>query len=280
MTVRDRLCRLLRVSVAMLGTAAIFAVACPPAGARDAEPDSPTSQDWEVAQANLCEAAIREAEQRHHLPTGLLASIARVESGRPVGATRDLRPWPWVINADGQGLFLDSKAAAVVWVTQQALRHKYIDIGCLQIDLKFHPDAFISTEQAFDPPANADFAARYLLGLYEGEAKRDWNVAVGLYHSHTALRAADYRDRVSEIGARVLRGVLDPVPLYVRAIRHGTLRVPLGTGRSTPINVQRQPALHRRRPTSCQIARILGPYLNSTSQAACHRQQPTDTGRQ
>lgn len=220
-------------------------------------------EEWLVAQSALCSAAIVEAEKRHHLPAGLLESIARAESGRPITAMNDVRPWPWTIDADGAGLFLDSKAAAVAWVTQQTSRHKYIDVGCLQVDLAIHPHAFASLEEAFDPAANADYAARYLSELYRGEAGGNWNIAVGLYHSHTTMLAADYRDRVAIAGARILRGVLEPVPLYVRAIRAGTLRVPSGSGRSTPINVNRQPAAHgHRRLSGCQVARILGPYLN------------------
>jgi hypothetical protein len=174
----------------------------------------------------------------------------------------DIRPWPWTIDADGMGLFLDSKAAAVAWVVQQTSRHRYIDVGCMQVDLAMHPKAFASLEQAFDPMANADYAARYLSALYR-EAGGNWDVAVGLYHSHSPSLAAAYRDRVALAGARILHGVLEPVPLYVRAIRQGTLRVPLSSGGSTPINVNRQPALRaRHRFSSCQIAQILGPYLS------------------
>jgi len=219
--------------------------------------------DWIAEQSALCSAAIHTAEQRHGLPSGLLESIARAESGRPVKAMNDIRPWPWTINADGMGLFLDSKAAAVAWVTQQKSRRKFIDVGCMQVDLPFHPRAFASLEEAFDPAANADYAARYLSGLYRGEAGGNWNLAVGLYHSHTAILAAAYRDRVALAGARILSGVLEPVPLYVRAMRAGTLRVPLSSGRSTPINVNRQPAGRaHRKLSSCQVAQILGPYLN------------------
>ncbi len=184
-----------------------------------------------------------------------------------MAALNDVRAWPWTINADGQGLYLESKAAAVAWVNMQRPRHRYIDVGCTQVDVPLHSEAFTSLEDAFDPILNADFAARYLMNLYNGPAKRNWNLAVGLYHSHTPMLAAEYRDRVAQIGARVLRGVLDPVPLYVLAIRQGTLRVPVGAGRSTPINVERQPALHRRRPTACQVQRILGWYLNGHSGA-------------
>jgi hypothetical protein len=216
-----------------------------------------------TGQSELCAVALRDAEQRYHLPPSLLGSIAKAESGRPITNAADIRPWPWTIDADGTGLFFDSKAAAVAWTRVQAARHRFIDVGCMQIDLHYHPTAFASLEDAFDPAANADYAARLLLDLYRGEAGASWDSAVGLYHSHTWSLAAQYRDRVAMIGADVLHGTLKGVPLYVSAIRAGTLRLPLDGGRVTPINVRRQPATRSRHPfTTCQIVAILGPYLN------------------
>jgi hypothetical protein len=219
--------------------------------------------DWAVEQSELCAVALRQAEQRYHLPANLLETIAKAESGRPITSLTDIRPWPWTIDADGIGLFLESKAAAIAWMQLQASRHGFIDVGCMQVDLRYHHDAFASLEDAFDPAANADYAARLLAELYRGEAGGNWDVAVGLYHSHTPMLAAQYRDRVALIGAGILRGVLAGVPLYVRAIRQGTLRLALGGGRTALINVHRQPAARSRHPyTACQIAQLLGPYLN------------------
>jgi hypothetical protein len=239
------------------------------AGPASAEPapmpgaDEVAAPVWAAQQSELCTVALRQAEHRHHLPPALLETIAKAESGRPITSLTDIRPWPWTIDADGTGLFLDSKAAAIAWMQQQTPRHVYIDVGCMQVDLRYHPDAFTSLEDAFDPAANADYAARLLNELYRGEAGRNWDIAVGLYHSHTPMLAAQYRDRVALIGAGILKGTLAGVPLYVRAIRQGTLRLALGGGRTALINVHRQPAARSRHPyTSCQIAQILGPYLN------------------
>lgn len=234
------------------------------------EPDA-TTPDWTTQQSALCSAAIQHAEQRYHLPPKLLVSIALAESGRPINSLSDIGPWPWTIDADGMGLFLDSKAAAVAWVRAQTPRHSFIDVGCMQVDLRYHPAAFTSLENAFDPEANADYAARLLLSLYHGEAVGSWDIAVGLYHSHTPLLAAVYRNRVAMIGADVLHGTLKGVPLYIRAYQQGTLRLPLGGGRVEMINVHRQPAIRSRHPfTTCQIVRFLGSYLsNARRGAAC-----------
>jgi hypothetical protein len=233
--------------------------------------DDVTAPAWAIQQSDLCAVAVRQAEGRYQLPPDLLASIAKAESGRPITSMTDIRPWPWTIDADGVGLFLDSKAAAVAWVRTQASHHNFVDVGCTQVDLHYHPHAFVSLEEAFDPAANTDYAARLLVSLYRSEASGSWDIAVGLYHSHTALLAAEYRDRIAMIGADVLHGTLKGVPLYVRAIHMGTLRLPLGNGKVAVINVHRQPAVRSRHPfTACQIERFLGPYLNGGQRAvAC-----------
>src|SRR5271156_1242836 len=59
---------------------------------------------WVTQQSDLCAVALRQAEQRYHLPSALLVSIARAESGRPITSVTDTRPRPWTIDADGNGL--------------------------------------------------------------------------------------------------------------------------------------------------------------------------------
>jgi hypothetical protein len=86
-------------------------------------------------QSELCLVALRRVERRYHLPRGLLASIALAESGRPIKSLADVRPWPWTINADGTGLFLESKDSAIFWMQDQAPGHKFVDVGCMQVDL-------------------------------------------------------------------------------------------------------------------------------------------------
>jgi hypothetical protein len=67
-------------------------------------------------------------------------------------------------------------------------------VGCLQINLMFHPDAFTSLDEAFEPTANARYAARFLDELRAGTT--DWLQAIGDYHSQTPVLGEDYRQRV------------------------------------------------------------------------------------
>ncbi len=248
--------------IVLLACLAILAV---PSFASAASPPALAPSNWLVAQSAQCEAAIAVAEKKYDLPHGLLGSIAKVESGRPIASLGDVHAWPWTIDADGQGLFLDSKAAAIAWVNQAqtTAQHHFIDVGCMQVDLPLHPGAFHSLDEAFDPVANADYAARYLRSL-QTEAHGDWNVAVGLYHSHTPDLAADYRNRVAQVGAGILTGIGGPEPLYARAIRQGTLHLALAGGGMLIVNVRRQPRLRPQKALSrCQMAALLNPLLVS-----------------
>jgi soluble lytic murein transglycosylase-like protein len=55
----------------------------------------------------------------------------------------------------------------------------------------YHPDAFASLEDAFDPRSNANYAARFLNSLYAGS--KDWPTAIGAYHSETPALGDAYR---------------------------------------------------------------------------------------
>jgi len=143
----------------------------------------------------LCGPAIASAEDSAGLPPRLLEAIAQVESGRPDATTGKLSPWPWTINAEGQGAFFATKAQAIEAVQAlQARGVRSIDIGCLQVNLMFHPAAFASLEQAFDPRANASYAAHFLDVLHA--SSNNWLSAIAAYHSQTAVLGAEYRRRV------------------------------------------------------------------------------------
>jgi hypothetical protein len=147
--------------------------------------------DWAA-----CRAAVGAAEREAALPQGLLHAIARIESGRRDPATGRIEPWPWALNAAGMGLHAATRAEAVATVAAlQARGIRSIDVGCLQVNLLHHPDAFASLEEAFEPLANARYAARFLQEL-QARAGGAWSQAVAWYHSATPGRGEAYRLRV------------------------------------------------------------------------------------
>lgn len=153
---------------------------------------------WMGRQSALCLGAIAEAGPRHGLPPGLLAAVARIETGRPLPVTGDRQPWPWSVNADGVGLFFDTRAQAAAEAARR-LAHgaRYVDIGCMQVDLRMHPDAFPTLADAFNPASNTEYAARLLASLHA--AGHGWPVAAGLYHSATPGLLEPYQAKVARM---------------------------------------------------------------------------------
>ncbi len=147
------------------------------------------------AVASPCELAGEAAERQYALPAGLLGAIGRVESGRWDAALGRTVPWPWAIDAAGTPHVLDSKQEALQ--RARALQDsgvRNMDVGCFQINLRSHPSAFTDLEEAFDPAANADYAARFLTLLHARLGT--WEEAVAAYHSSTPAYGAPYRQLV------------------------------------------------------------------------------------
>jgi hypothetical protein len=143
----------------------------------------------------MCEAAIASAEAEKKLPARVLTAIALRESGRVDPETGRARPWPWTINFEGAGHFYASKEEAIAAVQQiQMTGAQSIDVGCMQVNLMHHPQAFASLDEAFDPKHNAAYAGSFLTALF-GSFK-DWGMAIAAYHSRTPGVGEAYRDQV------------------------------------------------------------------------------------
>ncbi len=147
------------------------------------------------SQTGVCRAAAAAAETAQHVPEAFLSAIAKVESGRADPVTGTLAPWPWTVNAEGVGSFYATKAEAVAAVQALQARGVHsIDVGCLQVNLLHHPEAFASLDQAFDPAANAMYAADFLVALFHQTGS--WPLAAAAYHSQTPTIGAPYERRV------------------------------------------------------------------------------------
>ena len=146
----------------------------------------------------LCEAAIHHAETRYATPPALLRAISLVETGRPDHGA--LRAWPWSVDVDGAPFFFPSRDAAVGFTRTVLLAGaRSVDVGCMQVNLETHPEAFATLEDGFDPALNVGYATRFLVALHAGPAHLVWSTAVGYYHSQTEALATPYRARVIAI---------------------------------------------------------------------------------
>jgi hypothetical protein len=74
-----------------------------------------------------------------------------------------------------------------------------IDLGCFQLNYRWHGEAFGSIDEMLDPQANALYAARFLGRKYAETG--DWALAAAAYHSGTPEFADRYRSRFEAVYA-------------------------------------------------------------------------------
>ena len=143
---------------------------------------------------NICLAEARRAEAQHGIPSGLLQSITRVEAGRKT-VTGEFMPWAWTLNDRGEGLFFDSREAAMAHLQAAVDSGDHsVDVGCMQVNTKWHMEGFLALSDMLDPVQNADYAAGFLLDLHE--AHQSWDDAVKHYHSAEPEKHIRYHSRV------------------------------------------------------------------------------------
>ena len=145
--------------------------------------------------ANSCRTFTEKAEREQGIPRHLLTAISLAETGRWSEEKQEIFAWPWTVMAKGRGLYFKSKIEAIVAVNR--LRRAgvtNIDVGCMQINLRYHPRAFASLNEAFDPTANVAYAAKFLKGLHG--TTQSWPQAAANYHSSDPLRNVSYKNKV------------------------------------------------------------------------------------
>ena len=127
-------------------------------------------------QAEACPAMIYAAEQRYGIPAGLLMAVALTESGDANG------PNPHAMNIAGR-TYIAPHVEGMAQVIAQNLQagQNSIDVGCMQINLKFHAHNFRSPYELLNSRTNVDYGARYLTDL--AIKTRSWRDAVMSYHN-------------------------------------------------------------------------------------------------
>jgi len=148
-----------------------------------------------------CERVAEFASQRTGVPVSVLKAITLTETGKKIDGK--LRPWPWTVNMEGAGHWFDTLDEARSYVFNEFKRGaRSFDIGCFQINYKWHSENFSSIDEMFDPMANAVYAAQFLSDLYAETGS--WNKAAGAYHSRTKEFADRYAQRFAELRQRYM----------------------------------------------------------------------------
>jgi hypothetical protein len=185
--------------------------------------------------AALCEKAATAAAQRHGIPEHLLQTLTLTETGRTRGG--HLRPWPWAINHAGQGHWFDTAPEMISFaeelISQGATN---FDIGCFQLNYRWHGNHFGSVNDMADPARNADYAASFLLEKFAETGA--WRSAVGAYHSRTAVTADIYLARFEAVFSQWAGGAPAAEPAAVEPAGN----LPIQTSNNFPLLISGLPS--------------------------------------
>ncbi len=163
--------------------------------------------------AAICDSAAAHVARESNVPLDVLRAISLTETGRKRGGA--LQPWPWTVNMEGVGKWFDDFASARSYVDRHFARGaRSFDVGCFQINYKWHGRAFRSIDDMFDPITNARYAAKFLTELYEEFG--DWSKAAGAYHSRTPKYARKYSARFDRIRAGLPEPAVADPPVIAR----------------------------------------------------------------
>ena len=150
--------------------------------------------------ANICDEAARTASSRTGVPINVLKAITRTET-----ATKkfgEWAPWPWTVNVAGKGAWFLDRDMALSHASKALKQGKTsFDVGCFQLNYRWHSSGFASLSDMFEPNKNAQYAAEFLKNL-RGEFG-SWTAAAGAYHSRNEEFASKYRRRYSQIYAKL-----------------------------------------------------------------------------
>jgi hypothetical protein len=144
----------------------------------------------------LCRFQTEKQGRMTGMPANLLTAISFVESGRWDPDRREKTAWPWTVTSGGEGHFYRSKQEAIAAVKKlQSKGVRNIDVGCMQINLYYHGEAFPTLNEAFDPGANVAYAVSFLEALHR--ETKSWETAATRYHSATPEYANRYRGKIN-----------------------------------------------------------------------------------
>ena len=141
---------------------------------------------------NICNFYTEKFGKKFNLPTNLLTSISLVESGIKK-ENKNFSSWPWTLNVEDKPIYFDTKEDVINHLEQNRDK-KSIDVGCMQINTKYHMNNFDSFAQMIELEENVRYAAIFLAKLFKRH--KSWNKAISRYHSSNPNKQRKYLKKV------------------------------------------------------------------------------------
>ena len=146
-----------------------------------------------IDKLKLCENTIESVELQTDIPKGLLLGIGKAEAIRKINNKYII--WPWTINHAGKSLFFDNKEQMKNYVFKNLKRKNFnIDVGCMQINIKWHKNNFKKISDMFEVNPNISYAASFLKQLKNKHGS--WDKAIKHYHSSDPKKNNPYLIKV------------------------------------------------------------------------------------
>ena len=153
-----------------------------------------------IDKLKLCENTIESVELQTDIPKGLLLGIGKAEAIRKINNKYII--WPWTINHAGKSLFFDNKEQMKNYVFKNLKRKDFnIDVGCMQINIKWHKNNFKKISDMFEVNPNISYAASFLQQLKNKYGS--WDKAIKHYHSSDPKKNKPYLIKVKSFWKKV-----------------------------------------------------------------------------
>lgn len=136
--------------------------------------------------ASECIPHIIKAELEYGIPSGLLLAISQVESSLQ----------PWAVNLNGKSYYPETRKGAERLLLNKDGTHRkgHTAVGCMQLAVRWHKQAFETSYHMLEPAANVDYGAKFLKSLYKRYGS--WKEAIKHYHGGTVLENKVYFTKV------------------------------------------------------------------------------------
>ncbi len=129
---------------------------------------------------NPCYAWADVAERSYGMPKGLMSAIVTQESGGHA----------YALNVDGKAYKYRTAEEAAYAIQNMAPISYEIDVGCGQLNIRWHGIKFKNLGALLNPHVNMSYAAWHLSVLYKQTGS--WAKAAAHYHSYDASKNRPY----------------------------------------------------------------------------------------
>ena len=143
-----------------------------------------------------CQIYTEKYNKMYRLPNKLLTSISLVESGVIEG--NKINSWPWALNVNGKSKYFDNKKETLKFLKESLQKNRNIDVGCMQINYKFHGHNFKNLDHILNPEENVKYAAEFLKKLFKKH--KSWNEAISATILQNHLEKKRYLKKVRNFG--------------------------------------------------------------------------------